>query len=781
MFVSREEMALRTMARHSTKIERHCGATVLCWFALALPCLAQTIALKGLVHDASGAVIVGAVVHVKSAHWEASAKTRGDGAFAFSRVPDGSGTIDVTAPGFETNRSEWHSEGGSEIALDLTMKPTSVSQQVLVSAARTEVRLSDVPGSAVLLSTRDVTATPALRIDDALRQVPGFSLFRRSGSRTANASAQGVSLRGLGGSASSRALVLADGIPLLDPFGAWVYWDRIPRVAISNIEVFRGGVSNLYGSSALGGVVEINTRQPEAPTFALEGSYGNERTPQLSIWTGSRIGRWDYSATTEMFRTDGFIIVPDSVRGSVDTPANSEDATVYARLGHQLGDNGRVFLRGNFYVESRNNGTQLQVNDTHIGEGTAGIDKQFGSKSTLTARLYGDVETYHQTFSAVAPDRNRETLTDIQHVPEQVVGGGAQWTQVVGQSHTLIGGIDLNEVIGASNEQLLTGPNQARNGGGRQRTLGVFGEDIFRHAKWTVILGARVDDWKNFNGTLTTIPVAGPPVVAIYPNRTDVAFSPRLSVLRTINQHVSVNASIYRAFRAPTLNELYRTFRVGNVITLNNAALNAERLTGAEAGVNFTGWGGRLNTRGTFFWSDVVDPVANVTRSTTPTLITRQKDNLGRTRSRGVELDGTLRVTSDVQLSVGYAYTAATVVSYPGNPGGVDLVGLDVAQVPRNVFTWEARCWNPSRLFFSVIGRFVGQQFDDDQNQFPLDRFYTMDLQVGRAITRNVELFGAIENITNQRYQVAKTPVVNLGPPILFRAGVRLNFPPAKR
>jgi outer membrane receptor protein involved in Fe transport len=260
-----------------------------------------------------------------------------------------------------------------------------------------------------------------------------------------------------------------------------------------------------------------------------------------------------------------------------------------------------------------------------------------------------------------------------------------------------------------------------------------------------------------------------------------VAFSPRLSVLRTINQHVSVNASIYRAFRAPTLNELYRTFRVGNVITLNNAALNAERLTGAEAGVNFTGWGGRLNTRGTFFWSDIVDPVANVTLSTTPTLITRQKDNLGRTRSRGVELDGTLRVTSDVQLSVGYAYTAATVVSYPGNPGGVDLVGLDVAQVPRNVFTWEARCWNPSRLFFSVIGRFVGQQFDDDQNQFPLDRFYTMDLQVGRAITRNMELFGAIENITNQRYQVAKTPVVNLGPPILFRAGVRLNFPPAKR
>jgi vitamin B12 transporter len=176
-----------------------------------------------------------------------------------------------------------------------------------------------------------------------------------------------------------------------------------------------------------------------------------------------------------------------------------------------------------------------------------------------------------------------------------------------------------------------------------------------------------------------------------------------------------------------------------------------------------------------------VDPVANVTLSTTPTLITRQKENLGRTRSRGVELDGTMRVSGDVQISAGYAYTAATVVSYPGNPGGVDLVGLDVAQVPRNVFTWEARYWNPSRLLLSVTGRFIGKQFDDDQNQFPLDGFYTMDLQVGRAVTRNVEVFGAVENLFNQRYQVARTPTVNLGPPILFRVGVRLNFPGTRR
>ena len=92
----------------------------------------------------------------------------------------------------------------------------------------------------------------------------------------------------------------------------------------------------------------------------------------------------------------------------------------------------------------------------------------------------------------------------------------------------------------------------------------------------------------------------------------------------------------------------------------------------------------------------------------TSSLITREKENLGRTRSRGVEIDGVVHVNRDIQISAGYEFTAATVVSYP-SPPVIPLVGLDVAQVPRNVFTWEARYWNPSRLLFSVQGRFVGR------------------------------------------------------------------------
>ena len=738
--------------------------------------------------DATGAVIRGATVRLESGAFRATAHTDERGRFAFTSVLVGPGTVEVASQGFVTTRKAFGADGiagesatnRSAVHLEIELTTPSVNEQVLVSAARAEVRLADAPGSNILLSTADMTASPALRMDDVLREVPEFSLYRRSSSRTANASLQGVSLRGLGGTAASRALVLADGISLVDPFGAWVYWDRIPAAAISTVEIVRGGASDLYGSDAMGGVVQFLGRQPEAPAFTLETSYGNENTPDLSVWTGNRSGPWEYSAATGLFRTDGFILVPDSQRGSIDTKANVEDASVYARLGHSIGANGKAFLRGNFFNEFRNNGTPFQTNDTHLGEGAGGLDRQFGAHDSLSVRLYGDVETYHQTYSAVATDRNSETPTSTQHVPEQVVGGGAQWTHLLGKSQTLVGGMDLNEVIGSSVDVLFSGPNQGRVGGGRQRTLGWFGEDIFQRSNWTVILAVRLDDWNNFAGRFITIPVSGAPAVTLYPDRSDLALSPRLSVLRALNQHVSVTGSVDRAFRAPTLNELYRVFRVGNVTTFNNPALNAERLTGAEAGMNVTGWDKRLDVRGTFFWSDIVDPVENVTINQAQTQA--MKENLGRTRSRGVELDGLVRVTRDFQITAGYAYIGATVVSYANSPV-VDLVGLNVPQVPRNAFTWEARYWRPSRLFLSVQGRFNGRVYNDDQNQYPLNSFYTMNLEVGRELKRNTEIFASIENFTNQRYQVASTPVTglppvfNLGPPILVRVGVRLNFP----
>ncbi len=736
----------------------------------------RTVRVAGEVRDQTGAAVAGASAVLHAGKFTAQTSTDQAGQFSFSNVPASSGTLQIKASGFAERNQSWTSASSTEVNLRFVLSPAGVSQQVVVSASRTELRLAEAPGSIVVLGSSDIAATPALTLDDVLRQVPGFSLFRRSDSRTANPTSQGVSLRGLGASGPSRALVLEDGTPINDPFGGWVYWDRVPRAALSSVEVFRGGASDLYGSNALGGVIQFLTRQIDAPALTLETFYGSERTPNLSFWTGSKIGKWDFFTSADMSRSDGFIIIPLSLRGSVDTPANARHGTLEFGVGHELGAGGRIFIRGNLFDEARNNGTPLQTNDTHIASGALGVDKQFGANDSLTANVYTDVQSYNQTFSSVAADRNSETLTDVQHVPTQDIGGDVQWTHLAGHGQTLLAGASLQEVMGASDEELISAKAYSVSGG-RQRTFALFGEDIFRvRRKWTIIAAARVDRWQNFNGSTFRFPFAAPanPTVQLFPERSETAFSPRLSVLRQLTSNLSFTASAYRAFRAPTLNELYRGFRLGNIVTNDNPALTAEHLTGAEAGLNVSALDHKLQLRGTFFWSDIVDPVSNVTLSATPSLITRQRQNLGRTRSRGVELESVANLTSHIEFSAGYNYIAATVVSFPAN---ATLVGLDIPQVPRNQFTWSARYWNPSKIMLSVQGRYTGVQYDDDQNQFPLAGYYEMDVMAGRALGHGIQIFGTAENVLDERYEVARTPIVNIGPPILLSIGLRYDFP----
>jgi len=758
------------------KQRRLASAPGLCLAVIVLSAqLSAQTALRGVVRDATGAAIAGAQVEVRAGSFSARKVTGAGGEFAFAALPAAGGTVIIRATGFQEAHRDWNP---SATFLEVVLVPAAVNQQVLVTATRTETRLSDVAGSAIALQSDDLNATPGLLLDDKLRQVPGFTLFRRSGSRTANPTSQGVSLNGLGASGASRALVLQDGVPLNDPFGGWVYWGRIPQEELASVEVVRGGISSLYGSSALGGAIQFLSRQPEAPAFALETSYGSERTPDLSFWTGTRHGPWDAALAAGLFRSDGYILVPVSQRGSVDTPANAEHASLDLTWGRHLGEKARIFGRGSFFTENRHNGTPIQTNDTQIAQGVLGADAPVGGSGQVALRAYGDAQSYDQNFSSIAADRMSESLTDRQHVPAEQMGGSASWSQPVGRQ-TLVAGLDAREVMGWSDESIFSSGTNLRDtvAGGRQRTLGVYGEDIFRVTPtWILTAAARLDHWRNFEAesVLTPVSTAGATTVTPFAERSENAFSPRLSLLHAVNSNLSLTASMYRAFRSPTLNELYRAFRMGNVLTTANSNLRAERLTGAEAGADVFAFSRKLNLRGNFFWDDIVNPIANVTLITTPTLITRQRQNLGRIRSRGVQLDAVGRLSNAVEISGGYEFVDATVVQFPAN---TSLIGLRIPEVPRHQFTLQGRYANPRLFTLSVQGRYSGAQFDDDQNTLLLPRYFALDLLASRSLSHGVEVFGAFENLLDQRYIVALTPISNFGPPFLARIGVRLNFP----
>ncbi|MDT4954780.1 MAG: iron complex outerrane recepter protein [Acidobacteriota bacterium] len=756
-------------------------ACALCCFLFFTASHAQSsiARVEGIVQDQTGAPVKDAEVTLrKESTVIAEATTDSDGRFQVEAATTLDAQLAIRAQGFTPFESKLDQIQTNSPEIKITLVPASLSEQVTVTATRTGTRLGDTAASIATLSSTDLSTTAAETLDDTLRQVPGFSLFRRSGSRTANPTSQGVSLRGVGASGASRAVVLADGIPLNDPFGGWIYWSRVPRTSIQSIEVLRGGASNLYGSAALGGVVNIFTRQPQAPVLLLETSYGNQQTADASMFAAGRRGDWGAGLAAETFRTDGYIIVEKSERGRVDTKANSRNAVINLTVERSFSKIGSVFARASFFGEARSNGTPLQTNRTHIRQFVTGGDFQTRQAGAFSLRAYGGTQLFDQNFSAVSADRNLETLTRLQRVPAQSTGISLQWSRAIEKRQTLVAGIEAIDARGTSDELVfVTGrASSSVSAGGRERTVGLFLEDILRLAPTLYLtIGARIDRWRNYDALSTTRPLntSVPATVNNFTDRNETAFSPQLSLLYKAANNVSLYASLSRAFRAPTLNELYRTFRVGDVLTLANENLLAERLTGGETGASFNAFKQKLNVRGTFFWTEITRPVANVTLRVQPGLITRQRENLGRTRSRGLELEWDARLTNRLTVSGGYLLADAKVLSFPANTA---LEGLLIPQVPRHQLTFQARYRNPSLITIGLQGRASGAQFDDDQNRLRLDKYFTLDALASRSITRKAEVFVASENLFNQRYTVGLTPVKTTGPPLVIRFGFRLHL-----
>jgi outer membrane receptor protein involved in Fe transport len=740
--------------------------------------VAPSRTLAGVVVDQNGAPVPGATVMLWARSMDMSgARTDAEGRFEIAVFPSYGFALTVRAEGFAGYRRAWSEGGWDGREVRVVLAPPALSERVTVTAARTETRLSETAASVVVLGPQELESTAALAADDVLRQVPGFQLFRRTGSRAANPTAQGPSLRGVGASGASRAAVLYDGVPLNDPFGGWVYWGRVPRASVARVEVLRGGASSLYGSGALGGVVQFVPREASDTQLRLETSYGAQGTADASVYAGTLRRGWSLSVAAQTFATGGYVLVSERERGRVDTPAASRYAGGELYAGRKFKKGLRLFARPSSYGESRRNGTPLQFNRTHIRQLAAGAGLDATRAGSFDLRAYAAAQVFDQSFTSVNADRSSEALTRLQRVPAQGAGLSFQWARAFGARHAVVAGFELSEVRGASDELVYVAgrPSSLVGAGGRARTAGFYARDALRLSKRLVVTpGARFDRWRNYDARQTTRPlnVAGPTSVLSFAERGETAFSPQLAAVYALSDSVSLNATFSRAFRAPTLNELYRSFRVGNVVTLADENLRAERLTGGEAGLLFSRRGGTA-LRANLFWMDVTRPVANVTLSATPALITRRRQNLGRTRSRGFEAEVEKRFNSYWSASAGYLFADARVARFPAD---TSLEGNMVPQVARQQLNFQLRYANPARLRLALQGRAAGPQFDDDQNALRLGGYFTLDAFVSRRLGRGVELFAAAENLTGRRYDAGRTPVLTLGPPAFVRVGLRLRL-----
>jgi outer membrane receptor protein involved in Fe transport len=751
--------------------------------------------ISGVVKDTSGAVVPGASIIARTTEGDRVAVSGTDGRFVVETPASGVVTLIVRAPGFAEKQQ---AAEPNATTITVTLEPSSLREDITVTAARTEQRLADVSASVSVLRSADIKQSAAVSVDDVLRQLPTFSLFTRSSSISSNPTSQGVSLRGIGPSGVSRTLVLLDGVPFNEPFGGWVYWTRVPLESTERIEVVDGPSANVYGNYALGGAINISTARPTRQMFDVRSQYGNKNSPKLDFFGGDVWGKVGLLVDGSFFRSDGFPIVIENERGLVDDKANDAFKNVNVKANFTATPNINGFVRAGRFHEDRDNGKHSTFDLTEEGNNTTwkyvsgGVRIVLPDSSGLQATVFGNVEDYFSNFLAVpaaTPARSIGRMSLNQTVPTKDNGGMVQWSKSFSKQLLQVG-TDWHWVTGDSNEDGLIATNGLsvithRVSGGTQRNVGAYVQDMIAPINnLEVTLSARVDSWSNYDAhNLETNQPSGTPTVNNNPNlagQDNTVVTPRVAAIYHATDKVSVWGDIGSGFRAPTLNELYRRFSKGTVLTLPNNALGPERLVGGELGVNLQP-ARNTTVRLTWFDNRVNNPVSNITISTVGANVTVQRQNLGETEIQGFQADAEYRF-GNWRFTGGYLFDNATILKNDSNPA---LVGKFLQEVPKNRGTYRVSYADPKLATITFGVQFVGLQFDtgDDTNtravpgySYPgLPAYAVSELTITRGIGRNVDVFFGAQNLFGQEYIVATLPTT-IGSPTLVNAGVRVRF-----
>lgn len=648
---------------------------------------------------------------------------------------------------------------------------------LVVSVARDPLPIQAQPYFVELLSTEALDALPAYSLDDKLKRSAAFSLFRRTGSLSANPTAQGVSLRNMGPNGAGRTLVLMDGIPLNDPFGGWVAWAKAPALAPRHVEIVRGSGSGVWGSAALGGIIQVVQDPNPSNQHALRaevGDFGTIAAAARSTWAGETS---TVTIDASGFHNDGFRRKAPQSAGPIDTTTDLEQAMVQAAWAQNYanGLSSRVTFRA--FAEDRGNGTPLQANRTR--EALLSAELAGGSEEiTWSAQGYFQTQEYRSLFTAVDDTRSSERpVLDQYSVPADAAGGAftMAWGDPDARS-TL--GLDGRWVEGETQENYFrVGDEFTRNrrAGGEQLTGGIFVTHNRELAEgWRLDAALRLDEWALQDGQRIerNRQTGATTREEIYDDRSDTEFSPRVGLVWDIDSSWRWTAAAYQAFRLPTLNEFYRPFRVGSVITEANPLLEPEHLTGAETSIEWQSE--RASWRAGVFATEIKDAVANVTLGFGPGFVPgvgfvpnggvgRQRQNLDQVSIQGVELGGSWQVAPEFSLRADYLYSDARD----------DATDRWLAQVPRHTVVVGATLTPNTRWQVDAQVRHVSDAFENDSNTLVLDAATTLDLRIAYRWGEAHDLFLAVENLTDEDVVSGRDAAgnIDLGTPRFIRGG----------
>jgi len=643
-------------------------------------------------------------------------------------------------------------------------------QEIVVTGAGA---LTPSSGDAVqsIALLRDLALGLGARVENRLRDEAGLVQFRRSDGRSAHPTSQGATLRGLGGNASSRALVTLDGVPQSDPFGGWVAWSAYDAINLGGISVTRGGGSGADGPGALAGTIGLYSEMTDGVTASA--AYGSRDGFDASASAGTALGSGQVAIDGRYNRGDGFIPVAKGQRGSIDRAAPYEQGGLGVRLRFDAGENSRVeaSLRG--FSDRRDRGTDFTTSKVDGLDASVRVVHDPGDSGQWLALAYVQLRDFESGFASVAAGRNSVAPALFQRVPATGLGARFEYRPAIDDANPLRVGADWRRTTGRTEEDFFFTagvPGRHRIAGGSSDTVGAFAEwtsgDSDYGFLWT--LSGRVDRWWLGEGYRLERNIAGPVITdARFAARQGWEGSGRAGV-RWSWDDVSLRAAGYRGWRLPTLNELYRPFRVGAEVTTANAALKPERLWGGEVGVDWDSGGTKLSA--TLFANHLTNAIANVTLA--PNL--NQRQNLDAIDSKGVEVSAEQRI-GPATLRATYAFTDAKV---DASGGAATLDGRRPAQIAKHGGSVLLRS-NATGPFggFATL-RYVGKQNEDDLGLLELGDALTLDAGLSWHLAEAISVEARGENLFDELVPAAisSAGIVERATPRTLWVGARVSF-----
>jgi vitamin B12 transporter len=605
------------------------------------------------------------------------------------------------------------------------------------------------------IDSKRIAQSPSHELDQLLKDVPGLQLFRRSDARSGHPTSQGVTLRALGGNASSRALLLLDGVPQADPFGGWVNWPAYDPADLASIRVIRGGGSVANGPGALAGTIDMTSRADAGTSGEIDGGSRDslEARGRDAVEAGSGVlslaGRWERSA--------GFIPITRGTRGPADERAPYREWSGRGRWVAPVGGSTELQASLDGFHDWRTRGTDFTANGTNGADASMRLvgrgDWQW------SALAYWQWRNLMSSFANVSPGRQVSARVSLQdNVPSHGIGGSFELRPPMPGKIELRLGADARRTDGESRElfSYVAGePTRRRRAGGETWTGGAYAEASTDVGGLTLTAGGRLDYWRVSNGHLFEKTLADDAVLRNehYVRRDGWLPTARGGIAAPIGRGLSLRSAAYLGWRIPTLNELFRPFRAGLDATAANPELDPERLAGVEAGADYVRGPLRLSLTG--FVNRLQDAIANVSLGRGPAVFPgvgfvaaggtyRQRQNVDAVRSRGAEASAEW-TRGPWSVRAGASWTHARI----GGAGpAAFLDGLRPAQTPNFVGTLAAS-WDQDGKGAQIALHRVGAQYEDDLNSRILKPATTVDAFASWPLRPRLQLVARGENLTN--------------------------------